>query len=147
MIIFIYAMKQFGVPIMSKRALNTKIQNVMTLCLTLYLSCRIQILSKTPDTTYRLKFFTHTSNLQVVYCHWLFIPKWVLFSGKGWRAAKTEEGHLVIVHTFLPHTQKLSSQHLCSWNGVIKKRFKQTSLIQKHMLMVKSHRMVLFPSP
>ena len=36
MIIFIYAMKQLGAPIVSKRALNTKIQNVMTLCLALY---------------------------------------------------------------------------------------------------------------
>ena len=33
MIIFVYAMKQLGVPIVRKRALNTKIQNVMTLCL------------------------------------------------------------------------------------------------------------------
>ena len=38
MIIFVYAMKELGVPIVSKRALNTKIQNVMTLCLALYIN-------------------------------------------------------------------------------------------------------------
>ena len=36
MIIFVYAMKQLGVPIVSKRALNTKIQNVMTVSCTVH---------------------------------------------------------------------------------------------------------------
>ena len=37
MIILVYAMKQLGVPIVRKRALNTKIQKVVTLCLALYI--------------------------------------------------------------------------------------------------------------